>query len=402
MKFDPSVDYAPLHTCPSAVVGIQEMGITSRLRDARLANTWRSASIAAVLLLALLAVGASAWRNRGSFSHDTANHYEVLGVRSDSSTEDIRKAYKKLARTWHPDKHVGQSAKAAQEKFVAINAAHEVLSDDGKRREYDLSRSGGRSSGHGGQSWRHAQYHGFRPHHHNRGPFAGDWYEQRRQAEGGGSGVIPTTTMVMMLVVMGLLWMASLCLRNEQSEGQYTNPAAAGAPGGPQPGGRTETTPHPQTPQNECSLAMRKRVPAILQLTPAVLDPRGRLVVVFVLPRVEEIANELWSLLGGVAATFKYEPRVSLAWLQPGTAVSRIPDAMEYHTQWRRPLFLWMKHSNRPSIFVVRRKSSGCHAVLFDGELSNSSVAEWIGKLLDGGIAIPKAPQGLEAPLPLQ
>ena len=64
-----------------------------------------------------------------------ANLYETLGVKRDASTDDIRKAYRKLARKHHPDVNPGN--KAAEDKFKAISSAYEVLSDAKKRAEYD-------------------------------------------------------------------------------------------------------------------------------------------------------------------------------------------------------------------------------------------------------------------------
>src|SRR5262245_26849275 len=64
-----------------------------------------------------------------------ANLYETLGVERDASIDDIRKAYRKLARKHHPDVNPGD--KAAEEKFKAISAAYEVLSDEKKRANYD-------------------------------------------------------------------------------------------------------------------------------------------------------------------------------------------------------------------------------------------------------------------------
>ena len=63
------------------------------------------------------------------------DYYEVLGVEKGASEADIKRAYKKLARKYHPDMNPGD--KAAEEKFKEINEANEVLSDADKRARYD-------------------------------------------------------------------------------------------------------------------------------------------------------------------------------------------------------------------------------------------------------------------------
>jgi len=63
------------------------------------------------------------------------NLYEVLGVGKTASKEEIKKAYRKLAMKYHPDKNKGD--KTAETKFKEINNAYEVLSDDAKRKQYD-------------------------------------------------------------------------------------------------------------------------------------------------------------------------------------------------------------------------------------------------------------------------
>lgn len=64
-----------------------------------------------------------------------ANLYETLGVKRDASVDDIRKAYRKLAKKHHPDVNPGN--KAAEDKFKAVSAAYEVLSDPKRRAAYD-------------------------------------------------------------------------------------------------------------------------------------------------------------------------------------------------------------------------------------------------------------------------
>ncbi|MGN6554661.1 MAG: DnaJ C-terminal domain-containing protein [Verrucomicrobiota bacterium] len=63
------------------------------------------------------------------------DYYESLGVPRNASDADIKKAFRKLARQFHPD--VAQDKKKAEEKFKEINEAYEVLSDPAKRKQYD-------------------------------------------------------------------------------------------------------------------------------------------------------------------------------------------------------------------------------------------------------------------------
>ncbi|WP_394553516.1 DnaJ C-terminal domain-containing protein [Agromyces sp. MMS24-JH15] len=67
--------------------------------------------------------------------------YQVLGVSKEASDADIKKAYRKLARTYHPDQNPGDAA--AESKFKEISEAHSVLSDPEERKEYDAVRAMG-------------------------------------------------------------------------------------------------------------------------------------------------------------------------------------------------------------------------------------------------------------------
>ena len=66
---------------------------------------------------------------------DKRDYYEVLGLQKGASADDVKKAYKKMARQYHPDLNPGD--KAAEEKFKEINEANEILGDPEKKARYD-------------------------------------------------------------------------------------------------------------------------------------------------------------------------------------------------------------------------------------------------------------------------
>lgn len=81
---------------------------------------------------------------------ESKDYYDILGVSKDASDDEIKRAFRKLAKKYHPDAHTGEEKKEAEVKFKEVNEAYSVLSDSTKRAQYDRFGSNFENAGFGG------------------------------------------------------------------------------------------------------------------------------------------------------------------------------------------------------------------------------------------------------------
>lgn len=94
------------------------------------------------------------------------DYYQILGISKTASADDIKKAYRRLARQYHPDLHTGSKKADMEKKFKELNEAHEVISDPEKRKKYDQY----------GGDWQQAEaFERARQQTRTRGPGGGQW-----------------------------------------------------------------------------------------------------------------------------------------------------------------------------------------------------------------------------------
>src|SRR6188472_2688099 len=125
------------------------------------------------------------------------DYYKVLGVADTAAAKEITKAYRKLARQYHPDANPGDDG--AEERFKEISAAYDVVGDDAKRKEYDEVRKLGPMGGGmfgggapGGQRGGAPGGFSFTMDDANVGDLLGNLFQRgRRRGGGAASGVGP-------------------------------------------------------------------------------------------------------------------------------------------------------------------------------------------------------------------
>jgi DnaJ family protein C protein 7 len=151
------------------------------------------------------------------------DYYSILDVAKDADEDAIKKAYKKKALMWHPDRHANASdadKRKAESMFKDVTEANEVLSDKQKRQRYDLSCDRGDAEFDPSDEGGHGHSHGFGGGH----PFGGGGF--------GGGGAMPPDFMVRLSRALVSAFCSSLTPSSFLQEMLFANMAAGGGGGG--------------------------------------------------------------------------------------------------------------------------------------------------------------------------
>ncbi|RHY28341.1 hypothetical protein DYB32_006039 [Aphanomyces invadans] len=193
--------------------------------------------------------------------HQSADPYAVLGVSRGASEDQIKRAYKKLAIKYHPDKHPHDSQEAAKENFVRVQEAYETLTN---KRASSTSQSQYRSYQHEYSN----QYH----HHHQQHQYYHYTFSSQQRPQSSGS------TPILYFFVFGIV---AMLLYTKVMEVRDSTPDSTQPPS---PSSRqSKASPTPPKPMSTSSLAplAATYAPHVPELTPAVLQIKRRRVVIF-------------------------------------------------------------------------------------------------------------------------
>jgi molecular chaperone DnaJ len=202
------------------------------------------------------------------------DYYDILGVDEDASQDEIKKAYKKLAKKYHPDRNSDESS---EDKFKEIGEAYAVLSDEEKREKYDQFRQYGNAPGSNGFQFDAEGFDFFDLFRQAAGPSGGG---QRGRAGQGGPGGSPFEDLFQQAGGQ-----PGGTGRGNQQRVQFDfGGAGAGAPGGAGFGGERQADPRAgQSRRSEPDNVIKRRIPLKLALLGGKLKvdtPKGNTVKV--------------------------------------------------------------------------------------------------------------------------
>eukprot|EP00753_Platysulcus_tardus_P000843 PLAT10745.1.p1 GENE.PLAT10745.1~~PLAT10745.1.p1 ORF type:complete len:358 (+),score=63.73 PLAT10745.1:110-1075(+) len=306
--------------------------------------------------------------------------YRVLGVPRKASTQQIKHAYRKLARKWHPDRNSG---KEAERKIIDLNRAYDVLKDPTRRRNYDLASSPGQRGArhYGPRNYRYSQY---------------AWQQAYAEQAANTERMAWQVTPLLILAVAALFWLRNRGedgenhhhrrRRQEQQQQQQQRGSS------PPPAAPTPATPSPLT-----ELA-RAHAPALVPLTKSLWEMQGRrrMIVLFILtPSAAEHADSLpWAAMAQTARRFKTDP-LRFAYLDADCR-----DGYHEWLQWMQAALPATQRDRRPAAAVLLLSRKLDKAMLFAGPAGDSTgVAAWLERVLGGQRADMKPlPASSEAP----
>lgn len=308
-------------------------------------------------------------------SMPTRGQFSLLGVGASASSTEVRKAYRRRARIFHPDKNPDDPD--ASHKFSELANAYEAVSEYAKAREegrlhntQPRYRQQQQRQRYGRQQYsqRYHQQHNQRQGQDHDQRYSHRTFVRRTTFIGPGGALLAFLAVVLVAVMF-------MCYSGKTNDGD-AEPDQAG-------------------PASILDVA-RRHAPAALSLTRRVLHARGY-IVVFVLPETSRVTTGMWQAMARLARTFARDP-IRVAYLQP---LAR--DAPRYHKQWAAALRSMLHRPCEGRVFAMRRrlaltsgfaiKSFGAESLLDDdGEQLARDLSAWCTRMLGGEVRFEEAP----------
>ncbi|CAK4082793.1 unnamed protein product [Aphanomyces euteiches] len=322
--------------------------------------------LVAAIVLVLLDLGVDAYQS---------DPYATLGIPRGSSEEQIKRAYKKLAVKYHPDKNTHGNQEAAKEKFVRVQEAYEILTKKQQTHESQYQ----------GYNQQRSNYHQQQYHHHY-----GHHQQQQHYYYYSYSSPPPPPrnsspfSIIYLFFFLGIL--AMYIYNKFVDEQPPRSRSEAPRPSSP-PTPKKEEVKVSQSPFASLAASYAPQVP---ELSPALLQTKRKRVVIMCIRKSPDYCSHLeqWMHIDKAAEEFKKDPLV-FTWCDVDNGMQQ--------SKWESFFDAHLIQASQCALLVVSNQTKYVALIPPSSKLSYGELQEWLSRLVGGEIS----PKELQSAVPL-